>query len=95
MEQRVCNFCGSPIEPGTGKMYVKKDGSVFYFDRARCQDSLLIGRLARKTKWTKHYPRGGEKAVRAALEAQAVAAEVAKASAAPAAAKKGGGRTKK
>lgn len=82
MEQRVCSFCGYPIEPGTGKMFVKKDGSVYYFDRRRCQVSLLkFERLPRKFKWTKHYPRGGEKATQAALEAQAVAAEVAKAEA--------------
>ncbi len=93
MEQRVCSFCGSPIEPGTGTMFVKKDGSVYYFDQKRCQTSLLDqGRLARRYKWTKHYPRGGEKAARAALEAQAVAAEVAKAESAGAGAKKKAGR---
>ena len=82
-EQRVCSFCGEPLEPGTGMMFVKRDGSTYYFDRRRCQRSLLdFGRLARKFKWTKHYPRGGAAAAAAALEAQAVAAEVAKAEAA-------------
>lgn len=81
MEQRICTFCGEPIEPGSGLMFVKKDGSVFYFDRRRCQRSLFVGRHARRLKWTKHFPRGGEKAAQAALQAQAVAAEVAKAEA--------------
>jgi len=82
-EQRVCSFCGFPLEPGTGTMFVKKDGSVYFFDKRRCQQSLLkFGRLARRVKWTRHYPRAGQ---REALEAQAVAAEVAKAQAAQAA----------
>jgi large subunit ribosomal protein L24e len=82
-EQRVCSFCGEPLEPGTGTMYVKRDGTVYYFDRRKCQVSLLSQhRLARRFKWTRHYPRGGAKAAAEALEAQAVAAEVAKAEAA-------------
>jgi large subunit ribosomal protein L24e len=80
MEQRVCSFCGQPIEPGSGMMFIKKDGSVYYFDRRRCQ--------VRKFKWTKHYPRGGAAAAQAALEAQRVQAEIAKAEAGPAAGKK-------
>ena len=28
-EIRKCSFCGQDIEPGTGKMYVKKDGTVY------------------------------------------------------------------
>jgi large subunit ribosomal protein L24e len=87
-EQRVCSFCGLPLEPGTGTMYVKKDGSVFYFDRRKCRQSYHFGRLARKLKWTRHFPRGGAQAARAALEAQAVAAEVAKAEAGTGAIKK-------
>ena len=31
VEQHVCSFCGSQLEPGTGKMFVKKDGAIFYF----------------------------------------------------------------
>lgn len=86
VEQRVCSFCGYPLEPGSGTMFIKKDGSVYYFDKRRCQVSLLKhGRLSRHVKWTRHYPRVGGQA---ALEAQAVAAEVAKAQAAQAAAGK-------
>src|ERR1041384_5771109 len=97
MEQRVCSFCGQPIEPGSGKMFIKKDGSVYYYDRRRCEVShQKFGRLARKLKWTKHYPRGGAAAAQAALEAQRIAAEVAKATSGPAPGekKKTGGRGK-
>jgi len=31
MEWKTCSFCGGKIEPGTGKKYVKKDGSVMFF----------------------------------------------------------------
>lgn len=97
MEQRVCSFCGEPIEPGTGKMFVKKDGSVFFYDRRRCEVSHQdFHRHARKFKWTRHYPRGGAAAAAAALEAQRIAAEVAKAEKGPTPGekKKTGGRTK-
>ena len=30
MEQRKCYFCGKMLEPGTGKLYIKKDGSTYY-----------------------------------------------------------------
>jgi large subunit ribosomal protein L24e len=98
MEQRVCSFCGHALEPGSGLMYIKRDGSQYFFDRRRCQVKLLEhGRLARRTKWTRHYPRGGAKAAEAALEAQRVAAEIAKAQAGPVpgAKKATGGRAKK
>lgn len=77
-------------------MLIKKDGSVYYFDRRRCQVSLLsFGRMPRKFKWTKHYPRGGAAAAQAALEAQRVQAEIAKAEAGPAAGKKPAAKAKR
>ena len=27
---RTCSFCSKEIEEGTGKMYVKKDGSIYF-----------------------------------------------------------------
>lgn len=96
MEQRVCSFCGQPVEPGSGTMFIKKDGSVYYFDRRRCEVSLLkFGRMPRKFKWTKHYPRGGAAAAAAALEAQRVEAEIAKAAAGPAPGKKTAAKAKR
>ncbi|MBO8179240.1 MAG: 50S ribosomal protein L24e [Archaeoglobus sp.] len=58
MEKRVCSFCGYDIEPGTGKMYVRRDGRVFYFCSGKCEKNMLkLKRKARKLKWTKHYSR--------------------------------------
>lgn len=54
--RRVCSFCGNEIEPGTGKMYIKKDGIVFHFCTNRCQRNMLaLKRTPRRIKWTKHY----------------------------------------
>ena len=39
VEKRSCSFCGNEIEPGTGKLYVKKDGTVFYFCKNKCQSA--------------------------------------------------------
>ncbi|MEC8264511.1 MAG: 50S ribosomal protein L24e, partial [Candidatus Thermoplasmatota archaeon] len=30
-ERRVCSFSGDEIEPGTGTMYVRRDGSILWF----------------------------------------------------------------
>lgn len=52
MEKRKCSFCGSAIEPGTGKLYAKKDGTVFYFCSSKCQRNLALGRIPRQVRWT-------------------------------------------
>ena len=58
MEKRVCSFCGYEIEPGTGKMYVRRDGRVFYFCSGKCEKNMLkLKRKPRKLKRTKHYSR--------------------------------------
>ncbi|MEA3282479.1 MAG: 50S ribosomal protein L24e [Euryarchaeota archaeon] len=51
MEQFVCSFCGNPIEPGTGKMFVKRDGTVYYFCKSKCQNNFKLKRVPRKVKW--------------------------------------------
>jgi large subunit ribosomal protein L24e len=52
VEQHVCTFCGNQLEPGTGKMYVKKDGSVMYFCSSKCQNNQKLGRVPRRVEWT-------------------------------------------
>ncbi len=48
-----CSFCGRVIEPGTGLMYVKNDGSVLWFCSRKCFKSyLVLRRDPRKYKWT-------------------------------------------
>ena len=48
-----CSFCGKEITPGTGKMYVKKDGTIFNFCSSKCQTAQTKkGFKARITPWT-------------------------------------------
>jgi len=48
-----CDFCGKEITPGTGKMYVKKDGVVFHFCSSKCEkNQVKKGFKARITPWT-------------------------------------------
>lgn len=51
MEKR-CSFCDTLIEPGRGKMFVKRDGTVFYFCSSKCERNMIkLGRKRRKLKW--------------------------------------------
>jgi large subunit ribosomal protein L24e len=53
METRYCSFCGSKIEFGTGKMYIKRDGSILYFDTSKCEKNFLkLHREPRRVRWT-------------------------------------------
>ena len=52
VEQHVCSFCGVPLEPGTGKMLVKKDGTIFYFCSTKCGNNHKLGRVPRRVQWT-------------------------------------------
>ena len=59
--KRVCSFCGKEIEPGTGKMYVTKDGRVYYFCSSKCYKNMIeLGRVPRKVRWTAAYRREKE-----------------------------------
>jgi large subunit ribosomal protein L24e len=56
VEKRTCSFCGTVIEPGTGKLFIKKDGTVLYFCKMKCQKNMLkLGRIPRRVRWTKQY----------------------------------------
>ena len=56
VERRVCTFCGEEIEPGTGRMYVKKDGVIYHFCTSKCHKNLIkLGRVPRRTTWTRWH----------------------------------------
>lgn len=51
-----CSFCGISISSGTGKMFVKTDGKVFYFCSNKCEkNTFKLNRKPRKTTWTEEY----------------------------------------
>ena len=52
VDTKKCSFCGAPMEPGTGKMFVKKDGSIQYFCSTKCENNNKLGRIPRLTSWT-------------------------------------------
>ena len=51
-----CSFCGKEISPGTGKMYVKKDGTVFNFCSSKCEKTQIKRKYKNRiTPWTKLF----------------------------------------
>ncbi|TDA31525.1 MAG: 50S ribosomal protein L24e [Hadesarchaea archaeon] len=50
-----CSFCGGSVAPGTGTMFVKKDGSILYFCSSKCERNFRLGRRADRTRWTEKY----------------------------------------
>jgi len=48
-----CSFCDSQFAKGFGMMYVKKDGTIYYFCSSKCRkNSLGLSREGRRQKWT-------------------------------------------
>ncbi|MBS7620433.1 50S ribosomal protein L24e [Candidatus Bathyarchaeota archaeon] len=51
-----CSFCKRPIPPGTGIIFVRRDGRTLKFCSSKCRKSMLkLNRDPRKFKWTKVY----------------------------------------
>jgi len=49
-----CSFTGDEIAPGTGKMYVRKDGKILYFKDRRAEKNFIkLGRNPRTQKYTR------------------------------------------
>lgn len=56
VDKHTCAFCATDIEPGTGKLYVKKDGTQLHFCSNKCQKNLVeLKRVNRKVKWTGRF----------------------------------------
>jgi large subunit ribosomal protein L24e len=49
-----CSFCNQTIAPGTGTMYVKKDGKILWFCSMKCEKNMLkLGRKSSHYKWSR------------------------------------------
>ena len=72
-EIRKCSFCYREIEPGTGKMFVKKDGTVLNFCTNKCYKNMIeLKRVPRTTLWTeKAHSEKDARLKNAAAKAQA------------------------
>ncbi|MDJ1431827.1 50S ribosomal protein L24e [Halostagnicola sp. A-GB9-2] len=58
VEKRTCDYTGEEIEPGTGIMYVRKDGSVLHFVDSKAEKNYKLGREPRDLEWTEEGRRG-------------------------------------
>ncbi len=49
----ICSFTGEEIPKGRGVMYVKKDGTIYYFMSSKARKNFLnLKREGRRQKWT-------------------------------------------
>jgi len=48
-----CSFCGSTIRSGTGKMFVKNDGTILYWCSSKCEKNYRLKREPEKRKWSR------------------------------------------
>jgi len=54
--KRQCSFCAQEIEPGTGMMFVRRDGTVFHFCTSSCRKQQLhLHRVGHRFKWTRAH----------------------------------------
>jgi len=54
-----CSFCGKEYQPGSGKVFVKDNGTILHFCSMKCEKNMLkLKRDARKFKWTKFFVKG-------------------------------------
>jgi len=48
-----CSICRTNIARGTGKMYVRNDGRIFYFCSSKCHKNFKLGRVEKGLKWAR------------------------------------------
>jgi len=49
-ERRICSFSGEEIEPGTGMMFVRRDGSIMWFKNSKARKNMVkLGRNSRRS----------------------------------------------
>ncbi|MES3518461.1 MAG: 50S ribosomal protein L24e [Natronomonas sp.] len=75
VQKRTCDYSGQEIEPGTGTMFVKNDGTVLHFADAKCEKNYLMGREPRDLEWTETAREGRDRGDEQAEEAEADEAE--------------------
>jgi large subunit ribosomal protein L24e len=48
---RECDYCSADIEPGTGTMLVRTDGTTIHYCSSKCESNANLGREARDLEW--------------------------------------------
>jgi large subunit ribosomal protein L24e len=63
VEHRTCDYTGEEIEPGTGIMYVRNDGTVLHFVDSKAEKNYFMDRDPRDLEWIhdeSQVPEGSE-----------------------------------
>lgn len=75
VQKRTCDYSGQEIEPGTGTMFVRTDGTVLWFADSKCEKNYLMGREARDLEWIGGDEKAAEPEAEEVDEAEADADE--------------------
>jgi Ribosomal protein L24E len=51
MARHTCDYTGEEIEPGTGKMFVRTDGTTLWFKDSKAEKNYFLGRESRDLEW--------------------------------------------
>lgn len=58
-KHRACDYCGRPIEPGTGVMFVTRRGQILWFCSSKCYKNFMkLRRRPDRQAWIKKMRKG-------------------------------------
>eukprot|EP00758_Cryptobia_borreli_P013044 Tbor_TRINITY_DN5801_c4_g1::TRINITY_DN5801_c4_g1_i1::g.6583::m.6583/K02896/RP-L24e, RPL24; large subunit ribosomal protein L24e len=61
MRIETCSFCGAPVYPGHGQMFVRNDCKTFRFCTSKCRKNFGMKRNPMRVKWTKTFRKASAK----------------------------------